>query len=177
MAWVQTAYWRNSETLFERALAVTAANPVAEHNLGSYLLGVPGRLPVAIAQYQKALRLQPDYTDARNNLAAAMRSRQQAEAIAQFEAALRLRPDYAEAHNNLGVALTQIPTRASEALAHFQAAVKLNPDYADARVNLGVALSQMPGHMADAIAELEAAYRLHPGPELRRTLETLRTGK
>src|SRR6266404_4178003 len=33
-AWVQTRYWRDSETLFKHALAVTTNNDVAENNLG-----------------------------------------------------------------------------------------------------------------------------------------------
>src|SRR5882724_13683355 len=33
-AWVQTSYWRDSETLFKHALAVTTNNDVAENNLG-----------------------------------------------------------------------------------------------------------------------------------------------
>ena len=264
LTWMQAGYWRNSESLYAHALAVTQDNALAEHNLGSYLLDVPGRLPdairhlqaalrinpdsasahsdlgsalaksghaqeavpefqaairlnpnsaivhnnlanvllqtgrrsEAIAEYEYALSLDPGYTDARKNLAIAQQppAADSAEAhysagvelshaghitqaIAEFEAALRLRPDYAEAQNNLGVALTQIPQRAPEALAHFQAAVKLSPDYADARFNLGVALSQIPGRLPEAIQQLEAAYRLHPDPELRRTLDRLRTGR
>jgi tetratricopeptide (TPR) repeat protein len=264
LTWTQAGYWKNSEVLFQHALAVTTGNPVAEHDLGSYLLDQPGRLPDAIhhlqaalginpdsaathsdlatalsksgrpseavpeyqaalrlnpdsaivhnnyanallesghrpqavAEYQLALRLKPDYTDARKNLAIALatpppesaeahydkgvdnsHAGRLTEAIAEFEAALRLRPDYAEAQNNLGVALTQIPARAAEAPAHFQAAVKIDPDYADARLNLGIALSQIPGRLPEAITQLEAAYRLHPDPELRQTLERLRTGR
>src|SRR5438552_15792453 len=32
-AWAQTSYWRDSETLFKHALAVTTNNDVAENNL------------------------------------------------------------------------------------------------------------------------------------------------
>jgi tetratricopeptide (TPR) repeat protein len=152
-----------------------------------------GRLPEAAAEFQIALRLNPNsqivHTNLQN-LQTEMRAdtaeqhyakgvdlsnagRPQ-DAVAEFEQALRFRPDYSEAQNNLGVALTQIPGRASEALAHFEAAVKLNPNYPDAHFNLGVALSQIPGRMPQAISQLEEAYRLHPDPELKQAIERLR---
>ena len=74
---------------------------------------MPGRLNDAIAQYEKALRLKPDYAEAHNNLGHAwsqMPGRLN-DAIAQYEAALRIKPDYAEAHYNLGVAWSKLPGR------------------------------------------------------------------
>jgi tetratricopeptide (TPR) repeat protein len=58
---------------------------------------MPGRLNDAIAQYEEALRLQPDYAGAHNNLGNAwskMPGRLN-DAIAQLEEALRLQPDFA----------------------------------------------------------------------------------
>jgi Flp pilus assembly protein TadD len=230
VAWSQTANWRNSEILFQHALAVTSDNAIAEHNLGNALLETPsrlpeavehlqaalrlnpdsvsthsdlgtalarmGRTPEAIAEFQTALRIKPDSAIVRANLESAQKQVQTdsaeahygkgvdlsnvgrvTEAVAEFEAALKLRPNYAEAENNLGVAFTQLPARSTEALPHFQAAVKMNPDYADAHFNLGVALSQIPGRLPQAIAELETAYRLHPDPEIRQTIDRLRSSR
>ena len=65
-----------------------------------------GRLDEAIASYQRALDLNPNYAHAHNNLATALRDLGKLdEAIAEYRAALRVREDYPEAHNNLGFAL------------------------------------------------------------------------
>src|SRR5207302_6144814 len=58
-AWVQTSYWRDSETLFRHALAVTTNNDVAENNLGIVFLG-QGKLNEAISLLQSAADLRPD---------------------------------------------------------------------------------------------------------------------
>jgi len=62
------------------------------------LAEMPGRLPDAIAEYQAALRIRPDYAEAHVNLGNSL-SRipgRQPEAIAEYRAALRINPDYAD---------------------------------------------------------------------------------
>ena len=68
LAAAQVQHWRNSESLFEHALAVTGGNYVAHNNLGTALEEIPGRLPEAIAHYQSALRINPNSAEAHNNL-------------------------------------------------------------------------------------------------------------
>ena len=80
-----------------------------------------GKLPEAVASYQQAVRVKPDYAVAHNNLGNALREQGRlAEAVASLEQALRLRPDYAEAHNNLGIAL-QGQGMLAEAVAELSA--------------------------------------------------------
>ena len=67
LAWgavLQTGHWRNSESLWRRALAVTANNAVAHTNLGNLL---PGR--DAVPHYEQALATEPGATVTMNNLA------------------------------------------------------------------------------------------------------------
>src|SRR5208282_3345828 len=59
-AWKQTAYWQNSETLWTRTLACTTNNYLAHYAFGNDLYE-KGKLNEAIAQYQKALHIRPDY--------------------------------------------------------------------------------------------------------------------
>ena len=69
---VQAQYWKNSESLFQHALDVTKGNYLAQHNLGTYLLDVPGRLPEAITHLQAAVRIRPDSATARTDLGNAL---------------------------------------------------------------------------------------------------------
>ena len=164
VAAAQVQHWRNSQSLFEHALAVTGGNYLAHNNLGSALEEIPGRLPEAIEHYQSALRINPDCAEAHNNLgnAWAQLPGQLPEAIAQYQAALRIRPAYVAAHLNLGTALMRTPGRAPEAIAEYHAAVRLDPHNAEAHNDLGRALAQSPGRLPEAIAEYRAALGADP---------------
>ena len=59
LSWVQVGYWRNSETLFRHALAVTNDNKVANNNLGSYLMD-SGRVSEALPYFETAVRIDPE---------------------------------------------------------------------------------------------------------------------
>ena len=72
-------YWKDSETLFRHALEVTQNNNVAHYNLG-VALGQKGQLTEAIVQFQEAIRLKPDYADAKDNLARALALRNESKA-------------------------------------------------------------------------------------------------
>ena len=103
-AWCQASYWKDNETLWSHTLACTSRNPLAHYNLGVALAG-RGRFDEAIAHFQKALEIKPDYAEAHANLGAALAGRGRVdEAIAHYQKALEIKPDYAEAHCNLGSA-------------------------------------------------------------------------
>ena len=70
-AWRQTGYWRDSETLWNHTLACTSQNSLAHYNLGFALAG-RGRIDEAMAHYQKALEIKPDYAEVHNNLGFAL---------------------------------------------------------------------------------------------------------
>ena len=174
----QAQVWTNSGTLFQHALDTGAERDVAHHNLGNYLAQAPGRLPEAIAQYEAALRINPDSVPARTDLgnALAQDPARLADAVAQYEAALRV-ADSAITRNNLANALSRMPGRLNEAIREYQAALKLDPDYQAARNNLAIAMKsgsaqahldtgnallKTPGRAADAAVEYEAALRIDP---------------
>jgi tetratricopeptide (TPR) repeat protein len=54
-----------------------------------------GKLPEAVAQYEQALRIKPDYVDAHFNLGLALEKLGRTpEAIEHYQQALKLRPDF-----------------------------------------------------------------------------------
>jgi len=100
-AFVQTGYWRDSETLFRRALAVTENNAVAHSNLGTALLR-RRQLVEAEEHFTEAVRINPYFAEAHSNLGVALgRQGKTDEAILEFERALELQPDYPDARRNL----------------------------------------------------------------------------
>jgi tetratricopeptide (TPR) repeat protein len=161
--WAQVAHWQNSETLFRHALAVTSGNYVAEHNLGSYLMDVPGRLPEAIAHLEASLRIHPESARAHTDLGTALARTpgRLPEAIAEYRVALRLAPDAAIPHNNLGNTLAKTGLL-PDAMAEYETALRLDPEYAEAHNNLGSALMKL-GRPREAIAQFQTALRLQPG--------------
>src|SRR3989442_12504623 len=82
-----------------------------------------GNLRQAEQLYQQILQVRPDYPEAHNNLANALRCQGRLqEAVTHCREALRWRPSFAEAHNNLGTALAELG-RIDEAIASLRAAL------------------------------------------------------
>ena len=91
-AWRQTSYWQNSERLWNHALACGYESSLAHSNLGT-ALATSGRTDEAIAQFGKALDVNPDYAAAYFNLGLALGGRGQVDAaIAQYRQALEKQP-------------------------------------------------------------------------------------
>jgi tetratricopeptide (TPR) repeat protein len=162
LAWAQIGQWKDSQTLFAHALEVTQGNYLAHHNLGVALADA-GRLREAIAQFEEALRIRPEYAQARTDLGNALSKApgRAAEAIAQYQAALAIMPGSPIPHNDLGNALMKAG-RVRDAIAEYETALRMKPDYAAAHNNLGKALAGMPGRRAEAMAQYEAALRMRP---------------
>jgi protein O-mannosyl-transferase len=155
--------WHDDLAFWTAAADASSQSSRAHYNLGRELERVPGRLSDAIAEYETALRIQPDHADAHNNLGSCLaRAGRLPEAVAEYQAALRIRPDHSDAHNNLGNALASVPGRLPEAIAQFHAALAFAPDHPKAHSNLADALAQDPERLQEAVAEYQAALRLAP---------------
>ena len=133
-----------------------------EHNVGFHLHR-HNRLTEAEPFYQRAVALDPDFTDAWLNLGLALLSLGRAdEAMVCQREALRLDPESADAQNNLGmVHYTQ--GHIAEAENCFRAALRLRPNHANATLNLGSA-RQILNHVEDAEALFCRALTLGTNP-------------
>jgi tetratricopeptide (TPR) repeat protein len=159
-AWIQTGYWKNSETLWTHTLACTTGNYVAHCNFGESLARL-GRIDEAMTHYQKAVEIKPGYADTQFNLGNGLRQKGRVdEAIACYQKALQIQPDLAGAHMNLGNILGQ-QGRMDEAIAHYQKALQIQPDSAEAHCNLGSAFFRQ-GRMEEAIAHYQKALEIQP---------------
>jgi tetratricopeptide (TPR) repeat protein len=171
----QVRHWESSMTLWTHALQVTSNNYAAHTYMGN-ALAVQGDLADALAHYDEAIRIRPDYAEAHNNMGPALAAEGRIDdAIAHFTEAIRLRPGYADAHSNLGVALA---TRGQydQAVTQYTEALRLDPDHVRARVNLGLAYRAL-GRPADAMRELQTALRMSPNNEdARRAIAELSGG-
>jgi Flp pilus assembly protein TadD len=156
----QSARWRDSVTLWTHTVAVTHANYRAHTNLG-FALAEAQSSARAEAEYREALRLKPDYPNARNYLGALLNDRgRPAEAETELREAIAVRPGFMEAHNNLGLALAA-QGKTAAAISSFAEAVRLAPAFGPARNNLGIALAN-EGRREEALAEFEASVRYQP---------------
>ncbi len=120
-----------------------------------------GRLDEAIAEFEEAIKINPDDAKAHYNLGLTYDNQGRLdEAIAEYKEAIRLNPDDANAHLNLGVAYAD-QGQLEEAIAEYQEAIRIHPDYANAHFNLGLAYDEQ-GRTEEAIAEYQEAIRINP---------------
>lgn len=160
----QLRHWRNSETLFNHALAVTEGNYVAHTNLAAVMLE-RGRAEDAVAHFEQAVSLRPDHAQAQINIRIARgfllaQRGDGAGAAAQYAAALEADPSNAMAHFNWGVLLVQQGDLSAGA-EHYGEALRLAPDYAKAHNNLGLVRARQ-GRWDEALTHYRRALELAP---------------
>src|SRR5881227_1037714 len=172
---VQASYWRDSETLFTHALAVTSNNDVAENNLGIVFLQ-KGNLDEAISLLQAAVDLRPENSPAHENLAKALLQKGQVtDALVHYRRLLELQPDNIEVHNIVGTVLIQ-QGQAREAVEEWQKVLAIQPDNGNAMSNLAWVFAPSPDDSlrdgAKAVQLAEQAMRISGGriPIIFRTL-------
>ncbi len=115
---------------------------------------------LAIAQFERAIELDPTRADAYYSLGLLYRKRDRwREALDAFDHAVASPSAPAEAHCQLGEIRMEVFAQAPEALGHLLRAVEVDPDYARAHRLLGLAYLQL-NDLAAAIEALDHADRL-----------------
>ena len=181
LAWFahsQASYWRNGESLWGHALAVTSWNFMAHDGLGECLAN-RGHLDEAIDQFQLALNIAPGYREIETNLMLALTKKGRTdEAITHLQALLKEDPNDAQLHYNLGNALRK-KGDSRGAIAAYEKALAIQGRYPAAHYNLGIALDQN-GQIEEAIAHYQEAVKEQPNyPEVYYSLgnDLLRKGR
>ena len=157
-------------TLYRATIARNPDSWLAHNNLAALLLGAEPPDFVSAARHARdALRVFPDYAEARFNLAVALHEMGDLpNAIAEYQRLLaqmsaepqRFRRE-ATVQRRLGQALTETG-RPEEAITALTRALTLEPDSAPSHAALAMALAQS-GDIARARPHFEAAARLAPG--------------
>jgi predicted O-linked N-acetylglucosamine transferase (SPINDLY family) len=150
---------------FDRSLEASAADDLrlrlASYNLRGETLRAQGRFSDALLACRQALDLNPNYTPALINMAAALRQLGRLdEALACLDRVIEIEPESAEAHNNRGIVLRQ-KGDSREAVAAFSQALLLNPRLIQAHNSLANELRNL-GNLEEAIASYERALTLQP---------------
>jgi protein O-mannosyl-transferase len=152
MARIQAETWRDSETLFLHAAAVTEGNWLAHHNLAQGYAAA-GRREMALAHFDQALVISsyPAIEGAR-----ALRTfGRPLEALARLERALAANPMDTQARLLRAMTLNDVG-RTTEAIAELSRLVELAPDLAAAHHGLGSLLAGR-GELEQAIRHYREA--------------------
>ena len=150
VAFIQTSYWKNSETLFRHSIEVSENNRIAIDTLALALMK-ENRSDEAASLFRDALAIKPDDEIAKpalafltggagehNNRGAQLaREGRNDEALAEYKKAIELDPHQYDAHMNLGALLSRMNDNAGAA-EHFAAAAKERPKSAEPHVYLAL---------------------------------------
>src|SRR4029077_20240870 len=118
-----------------------------------------------IANYRKALELEPNDALTHYDLALALKYKgNAAEALQEFQTAAHLKPEWPDAHYGLGATWYDLHDQAA-AVKELHAAIDLNPSYAAAR-RLLARIDLEQNNPSDAKSELQRAIASKPSPEL-----------
>jgi protein O-mannosyl-transferase len=168
LAWIQNTYWRDSEALWTRTLAVTSHNDLAHARLADLLLR-RDRIDEAISHSEEALRIRPRNwnvaVDAHNTLALGLFRRGRVdEAVAHWKESLEIRPDDMNAQTYLAWVLATSP---DASLRNGAKAVELakkaleHAGYADAVVLRTLAAGYAEsGRFSEAIETAQQALQM-----------------
>src|SRR5215467_8475346 len=104
---LQTHNYQTALHLIDRAIQIRP-DATCYSNRGAALQGLT-QLEAAVASYDRAIALKPDFAEAYSNRGNALRDLRQLEAaLASYDRAIALKPDCAEAYSNRGNTLREL---------------------------------------------------------------------
>ncbi|MBN1819188.1 MAG: tetratricopeptide repeat protein [Prolixibacteraceae bacterium] len=128
--------WENGKTLWDDVLKNYQTDALPYYNRGVTLMNEENT-DQALIDFNKAIELEPEYTEAYVNRGIILRDNNRtSEALSDFNKALILKPNFEKVYFNRGNLLKN-ENRIDEALKDYNAAININPDYIEAFYNRG----------------------------------------
>jgi len=116
----------------------------------------------AIAEYDKAIELDPQYAQAYYNRGYTYKELgEHQKAIDDFSRAIEIDPQFAKAYNNRGIVYKELDEH-QKAIDDYSRAIEIDPQHAKAYYNRGIAYSEL-GEYQKEIDEYSRAIELDPG--------------
>lgn len=156
----RNADWRDPFSLWRATVRTAPASGRAHNNLGTAYLGLsmPNQ---ALAEFQRALTIEPQRAEFHFNLALAHEHKGMIEeALAAYRRVLDLQPQFRNVQNNMGLLYLR-QGKLKQAVTALQEEIALNPGAAEAHHSLGVIYGQQ-GRRDLAIQEFRAAIQARP---------------
>ncbi len=158
--YLRNRVWQDPLALWSDVVSKSPRNYRAYYNLGN-VMQRRGYLDESQTQYEKAIKLYPDFAVAHENLGLVLEEKGRlSEAYQHYKKAVQINPGDANIQNNFGQILLQ-KGRLKEAVEHFSRAIRIDPAFAKAENNLGIALAQQQ-KLEEANRHLSTAVRLDP---------------
>ena len=161
LAFRQSGFWKNSETLAQRALVVTDGRNAMAHNHLGVIRNRQGLRKQGFAHLAKCLELEPERNVWKTNYATALNQLgRYNETLKVVKPMLDRQPDSVVLLNLYGGALTGL-LRFEEAKPHLEQALKIEPRYVPSLYNYGLCL-QHTGRKDEARDYFERALAVQP---------------
>ncbi|CAH0557925.1 unnamed protein product [Brassicogethes aeneus] len=152
--------WLSEERLFSSGLDVCPLNAKVHYNVAKIAADRHNR-DLAIVEYRNAIKLNPEYEQAMNNLANLLREDEKFEEAEELlRQAVKVRPNFAAAWMNLGIVLTNL-NQIEEAEHCYKMAIMHRNKYPDCYYNLGNLYLDMNRHK-EALKSWEMAALYKP---------------
>ncbi len=134
--WLQTRYWRNTLSLFERVIEISPNYTLAYYNMG-VALRREGRRIEAFQYFSRAVAMSPDFAEANFFMGLFLSEMNQTtEAMAYYQKVLAKKPDMAEARLNLSQLLIKAG-KWDESEKELHTILSIRPNDAEAFNSLG----------------------------------------
>jgi tetratricopeptide (TPR) repeat protein len=156
---VKSHAYSNPLTFYSTAISQNPHSDFAYNNRGAYYLS-RGLYDKAIADFSKAIEINPYYKVYYNRGSAYDAQELYDKAIADYTKAIELKPDDTETYNNRGITYYHQGIY-DKAIVDYTKAIELKPDDADAYYNRGIACHHQ-GLLDKAMSDYTKAIELKP---------------
>lgn len=134
---VRNIDWKNEDNLWIATGKTSPSSPNTHNNLGD-VYGRQGNKLAALAEFQKAIELKPNYGDAYHNLANTyMELGQSDKALENYANAVKFNPNLWQSHQNIA-AIFFAAKQYDPAIESLNKAALINPKNLNIRTNIGI---------------------------------------